>query len=110
MRCRTGSFRLSVTRNSRSAAIARGRVNRVVAVEAAVEDDQHSFLDVVEEGLGQFPLPGADRPQLGGDDHVRAALAKPDHPHLRETRHPARSARPRGRTRPRSPRCLEHPT
>ena len=60
------------------------RGEEVVAEEAAVEDDQHPLLAIGQHVLRQFPFTGADRAQFGGDDGVRAALAQPENPQLRE--------------------------
>ena len=67
----------------------------VIAVEAAVKDDQHSLLTIGQHVLRQFAFAGADRAQFGGDDGMRAALAQSEHPQLRER---ATVAGPGGRT------------
>ena len=56
----------------------------VIAVEAAVKDDQHSLLTIGQHVLRQFAFAGADRAQFGDDDGMRAALAQSEHPQLRE--------------------------
>jgi hypothetical protein len=49
-----------------------------LAVEAAVEDDQHVLVQIDQHLLGQVTFPGAAGTQSGGDDRVRAALAEAD--------------------------------
>ena len=56
----------------------------VVAVEAAVEGDQHPLVQVGQHRLREFAFAGADRAELGGDHGVRAALTQPHDADLRE--------------------------
>jgi len=74
----------------------RGLVPQLKAVEAAVGEAQHPWRQRAQQPAGERALVVCQRPDLDREQRVRAALAQPDQPQLRERRAllAARRARP----------------
>jgi hypothetical protein len=56
----------------------------LVAVEAAIGQDQHLLVDAIEEAPGELALAGVALADLGGHDRPAAAFGQGGYPCLRE--------------------------